>query len=207
LRAVPAESPIAAVVLAAGASHRFGESNKLLATIDGCPLVTRAINTLVAGGIADIVVVTGHDRAAIEDAVRERPIHLVHNPEWEDGMGTSIAAGIGATNAWAAGAFIVPGDMPMMTVQLLAALIDAFARADRDRIVYPANSAGEQRNPVLWPRRYFPELCKLPPAVGAKELLQEHRADCVPVVFDCDAALRDVDTLDDLERARSEFPG
>lgn len=199
---MPAEGPIAAVVLAAGASRRFGEANKLLATIDGCPLVARAVNTLIEAGVADIVVVTGYDREAVEAAVRGRPLHLAHNVDWESGMGTSIAAGIRAADAWASGAFIVPGDMPTMTVQLIAALTAAFDGAGRDRIVFPTTKAGEQRNPVLWPRRYFPALCKLPPDAGAKTLLASVQDDCVPVAFDSDAALRDIDTPDDLERAR-----
>lgn len=204
---MPPEGPIAAVVLAAGASRRFGEANKLLATIEGCPLVVRAINTLIEGGVADIVVVTGHDREAIEAAVRGRPVHLAHNAVWESGMGSSIGAGIRAADGWASGAFIVPGDMPTMTVQLIAALIAAFEGAGRDRIVFPTTESGEQRNPVLWPRRYFPELCKLPPDAGAKALLRTAQQDCVPVTFDSDAALRDIDTPHDLERARGEHPG
>lgn len=201
---MPVEGPIAAVVLAAGASRRFGEANKLLATIDDCPLVARVINTLIEGGVADIVVVTGHDRVAVEDALRGRPVHLAHNADWELGMGSSIAAGIAHANAWAGGAFIVPGDMPSMTVQLIAALIAAFESTGRDRIVFPATSGGEQRNPVLWPRRYFAELCKLPPQAGAKALLGSARDDCVAVTFDSEVALRDVDTPEDLQRARNE---
>jgi molybdenum cofactor cytidylyltransferase len=201
---VPADGPIAAVVLAAGASRRFGEANKLLATIDDCPLVVRAINTLIEGGVAGIVVVTGHDREAIEQAVRGRPVHLAHNPDWDSGMGSSIAAGIRVIDAWASGAFIVPGDMPAMTVQLIAALIAAFESAGRERIVFPATDAGEQRNPVLWPRRYFAELAKLPPGAGAKALLGAARADRMPVTFDSEAALADVDTPADLQRVRDE---
>ena len=199
-----AEGPIAAVVLAAGASRRFGEANKLLATIDDTPLIARVIDTLVEGGVADIVVVTGHDRAGIEDVLCGRPVHLAHNANWESGLGTSIATGIAAADVWATGALIVPGDMPLMTVQLIAALIAAFESAGRDRIVFPTNAAGEQRNPVLWPRRYFSALRQLPPQAGAKSLLSEARADCLSITFDCDAVLRDVDTLDDLKAARSD---
>jgi molybdenum cofactor cytidylyltransferase len=199
---VPAEGRIAAVVLAAGASRRFGEDNKLLACIDGRPLVDRVVASLATGGVTDIFVVTGHDRAALEAALRGRPVSFVHNASWESGMGSSIAAGLAAIDATAAGAFIVPGDMPLLSPQLVAALISAFEASMHDRIIYPATPSGEQRNPVLWPHRHFGALLALPPDSGAKALLQLVATECVAVPAD-EAALSDVDTAAELEAARN----
>jgi len=196
---VAADGGIAAVVLAAGASQRFGDDNKLLARIDGRTLIERVVNALAIGGAADIVVVTGHDRTAVETALRGRPVRFAHNANWETGMGSSIGAGIAALDESAAGAFIVPGDVPLLSAQLVASLIGAFASTER--IVYPATRAGEQRNPVLWPRRHFGALLALPPSTGAKALLQLVASDCLAVAAD-DAVLSDVDTPADLEAAR-----
>jgi molybdenum cofactor cytidylyltransferase len=198
---VPAEGSIAAVVLAAGASRRFGEDNKLLARIDGRPLVDRVVTSLATGGVTGIVVVTGHDRGALEAALRRRPVSFVHNGSWEAGMGSSIAAGVAALDENAAGVFIVPGDVPLLSPQLVAALIAAFEASKRDRIIYPTTPSGEQRNPVLWPRRHFGALLALPPAAGAKALLQLVATECVAVPAD-EAALSDVDTEAELEAAR-----
>ena len=96
-------------------------------------------------------------------------------------MGSSIAAGAAALDDGAAGAFMVPGDMPLLSPQLVAALIAAFEANKRDRIIYPATPAGEQRNPVLWPRRHFGALLSLPPDEGAKALLQLVASECVAV--------------------------
>lgn len=194
-----ADGGIAAVVLAAGASQRFGDDNKLLARIDGRTLIERVVNALAIGGAADIVVVTGHDRTAVETALRGRPVRFAHNANWETGMGSSIGAGIAALDESAAGAFIVPGDVPLLSAQLVASLIGAFASTER--IVYPATRAGEQRNPVLWPRRHFGALLALPRSTGAKALLQLVASDCLAVAAD-DAVLSDVDTPADLEAAR-----
>jgi molybdenum cofactor cytidylyltransferase len=199
---VPADGGIAAIVLAAGASRRFGEENKLLALVDGRPLVARVVNALSIGGVTDIVVVTGHDRVNVEAALRGRPARIVRNEDWQTGMGSSIAAGAAALDPGATGAFVVPGDMALLSPQLVAALISAFVANRHDRIVYPATQAGEQRNPVLWPRRHFGALLSLPPEKGAKALLQLVASDCVAVVAD-DAALSDVDTPADLEAARN----
>jgi molybdenum cofactor cytidylyltransferase len=201
---VPADGSIAAVVLAAGASRRFGADNKLLARVDGRTLIECVVNALANGAAADIVVVTGHDRAAVEAALHSWPVRFVHNADWETGMGSSIRAGIAALSDNAAGAFVVPGDMPLLSSQLVASLVDAFAEADGERIVYPAARSGEQRNPVLWPRRHFGALLALPPNTGAKALLQLIAAECLAVAAADDAALSDVDTPADLAALRAE---
>jgi molybdenum cofactor cytidylyltransferase len=200
---VPAEPGIAAVVLAAGASRRFGAANKLLASIDGRTLVERVVDALFAGGVDEIVVVTGCDRAAVEAALAGREVRFADNPRWETGMGSSIAAGIAALGRDAPGAFVVPGDLALLSPQLVAQLVAAFAAAGGRRIVFPTNTAGEQRNPVAWPRRYFAALCALPPGAGAKSLLIEARAEWLPVPVKRDAELGDVDTPGDLEAARA----
>jgi molybdenum cofactor cytidylyltransferase len=191
------EGDIAAVVLAAGASRRFGESNKLLADIDGRTLLDRVVEAVSAAGVADVVVVTGWDRAAVEAALAGQRVRLVHNARWEEGMGSSIAAGVAALNVDTSGVVIVPADLPLLTPQAIATLVEAFRAADCNRIVFPTTTGGEQRNPVLWPRAHFGALLSLPPEKGAKALLQLIAAQCRPVPVD-DVLLSDVDTSADL---------
>ena len=197
---MPAEAGIAAVLLAAGASRRFGEANKLLSQIDGRTLLERIVNALTISGISDIVVVTGHDRAGVETALRGRPVRFVHNASWETGMGSSIAAGVAALDAGVIGCLIVPGDMGLLPPVLVSDLVSAFQDRKHDCIVYPT-AGGEQRNPVLWPRRHFSALRALPPDKGAKALLQLVACECVPVLADA-AAISDIDTPADLQAAR-----
>ena len=99
-------------------------------------------------------------------------------------MGSSIAAGAAALDEGITGVFVAPGDMPLLSPQLVAALIAAFEANKRERIVYPATGSGEQRNPGLWPRRHFGALLSLPPDKGAKALLQLVASECVAVVAD-----------------------
>ncbi len=192
------DGDIAAVVLAAGASRRFGEANKLLAEFGGRTLIERVVAALTAADVGDILVVTGWDHEAVEAALRGQRVRFVHNERWDEGMGTSIAAGVAAVEATASGAFIVPADLPLLTPQAIASLIAAFKAAGGNRIVFPTTSAGEQRNPVLWPRAHFGALLALPPEKGAKALLQLIAAQCLPVAVD-DALLGDVDTSADLD--------
>jgi molybdenum cofactor cytidylyltransferase len=169
---VPPEGEIGAVVLAAGASRRFGEPNKLLAKVDGRALIERVLDALNAVGVTSLVVVTGWDPEPVAQVSRQRGASLIHNPDWESGMGSSIGAGIAGLDGSIAAVLIVPGDMPLVTSEAISTLIDAFERDGGNRVVYPTTRAGEQRNPVLWPRRFFGDLGTLPAAEGAKSLLQ-----------------------------------
>jgi molybdenum cofactor cytidylyltransferase len=199
---VPIDTGITAIVLAAGASRRFGPNNKLLAEVDGVPLVCRVVDAIASGGAGEIVVVTGHEADAVKAALEERRVSIAHNPNWQEGMGTSVARGVAAIGESAAGALIVPGDMPSLPSQLISALIEAFAASQGERIVYPVTAAGEQRNPVLWPRSYFFALTKLSGATGAKQLLARHADDCVALAADDEEELEDIDTPEALSRAR-----
>jgi molybdenum cofactor cytidylyltransferase len=191
---------VVAVLLAAGASTRFGTANKLVAEIDGRPLVRAVADAVLGAGVAEVVVVTGADAALIERALEGLPVRFVHNAHWQDGMGSSIAAGVAALCDTADAAFIVPGDMPLLTVGLLRSLITAFERHSGGPIVYPATPDGAQRNQVLWPSRLFPELRALSGPAGAKALLRPLLAESVAVA--CDPAIFvDIDTPADLLRA------
>lgn len=196
---MPAEARIAGVVLGAGGSRRFGEPNKLIACLDGRPLIVRVVDALAAAGIAPLVVVTGWDHEGVARSLSNPDVRLVHNRDWEAGMGGSIGAGIGALDREIEGALIVPGDMPLLTAQLIEALAKAFNAAERARVVYPVTRAGEQRNPVLWPRRFFAALQALPPDAGAKALLQTLPAcDRVAMPLEDEGPLRDIDTPEEL---------
>jgi molybdenum cofactor cytidylyltransferase len=194
---------IAAVLLAAGQSSRFGADNKLLADLGGRPLVRGLAEEVLGGGADPVVTVTGCDRADIEAALAGLPVRFVHNEDWRAGMGSSVAAGVAALGEDVEATFIVPGDMPRLTSGLLQKLTTAFVQAPGPLIVYAATPAGEQRNPVLWPRRYFPKLVTLAGPGGAKGLLQRLAPECLPIVADDPTVFSDIDTAEDLEAVRN----
>lgn len=198
------DARIAAVVLAAGASRRFGEANKLLASIGGRPLISRTVDALREGGVEEIVVVTGWDCAGIEAALEGNRVRSIHNEAWERGMGSSIATGIAAVEAEASASFIVPGDMAFLTPASVRSLIDVSRKETGASIVVPTTRDGAQRNPVLWPRRHFGALQMLTGEAGAKALLQALANECRMVGID-DGELADIDTEADLAVAQQNF--
>lgn len=188
---------IAAILLAAGNSRRFGVANKLLAQIGGQPFIRRVAKEIALSADVQVVVVTGYDRRSIERALSDLPLHFAHNAHWRAGMSSSIAVGIKGLPSKIEGVMIVPGDMPFLTASLIKTLIDTFDKNGRTSIIFPTTIAGEQRNPVLWPRRFFSQLKSLEPA-GGKALLARQSLETHAVKFDDEIVFHDVDTQEEM---------
>ena len=195
---------LAVIVLAAGQSSRFGPENKLTAPFGGAPIIRRAAAAACDAGVDAVLVVTGNERDAIAAALEGLDVRLVHNPAWERGMGSSIATGVAALDEATDGVFIVPGDMPFLSPQLFDALKTVFAQNELQAVVFPTTVSGEQRNPVLWPRKYFSELSALDGQSGAKRLLGEIAAPTVAVPFADETVFADIDSRDDLRAADTD---
>lgn len=205
-REAPAPSPalrpagrVAALVLAAGQSRRMGETNKLLSELDGKPLVLHAVDAALASRAAPVLVVTGHDPDRLRQALADRPVRIVHNPDYAEGLSTSLRAGLAALPDDAAAALICLGDMPRLTGPALDRLIAAFAPEEQRAIILPT-VRGKRGNPVLWDRRFFAEIGRLTGDVGARHLIGEHAALVAEVPLEDDAALLDVDTPEALRQ-------
>lgn len=191
---------LGAVLLAGGASRRFGSDNKLLANIAGVPIVVKVAQEILSGGVSELVVVTGAEHARYVAALSGLPLRFVANPLWDDGIGTSIAAGVGALSRELHGAFVVPGDLPHLKADVFRVLARAFDGTLGEKVVVPVTAQGEQRNPVLWPRRLFPRLAVLSGPKGGKSLLDTLRDESVDVTFDDESVFADIDTPDDYAR-------
>ena len=158
---------VAAIVLAAGRSTRMGGPNKLMAEIGGKPLVRHAVEQVLASRARPVIVVTGHEPARVEAALAGLDVRFVHNPHFADGLSTSLKAGLAALPPEADGAIVCLGDMPQVDAALIDRLIGAFDPAHGALIVIPV-IAGKRGNPVVWSRRFFPELMALEGDVGAR---------------------------------------
>src|ERR671918_1733453 len=108
---------VAALVLAAGQSRRMGQANKLLAPVDGRPMVAHAVDAMLASRADPVIVVTGHQADAVRAALGERPVIWAHNPDYASGLSGSLAVGLAALPEDAEGVVIGLGDMPRITAQ------------------------------------------------------------------------------------------
>ncbi|HEY0191915.1 MAG TPA: molybdopterin-binding/glycosyltransferase family 2 protein [Kofleriaceae bacterium] len=184
-------SRIAAVVLAAGRASRMG-SNKLVAALDGEPVVRHTVRSVLASRARPVLVVTGHEPERVREALDGLDVEYVHNPDYADGMSTSLRAGLAAAGQVDA-AMVCLGDMPRLQAGHFDALIDAYRAGHPGDIVVPTYDR-KRGNPVLWPRKYFADMAELAGDVGARGLLDRNAAQIRFVAIDDVAILVDVDT-------------
>jgi molybdenum cofactor cytidylyltransferase len=190
---------VAAIVLAAGRSVRFGEANKLLAEIGGEPMVARAAALALASRARPVIVVTGFEAERVATALKDLGVEIAHNPDFAQGIGTSLRAGLRAVPRASDGALILLGDMPRVDASVLDALLAAFAANGAESICVPVH-AGRRGNPVLWARAYFPEMMRLSGDRGAKQLMRLHPGKIVEVEVGTDSIFKDIDLAADLDR-------
>jgi molybdenum cofactor cytidylyltransferase len=206
-RAKPVEEEgkrVAAVVLAAGRSTRMGAVNKLIAQIGGKPLVRIAAEQVLASQAGPVIVVTGHQREKVEAVLKGLNVRFVHNPDYAEGLGTSLRAGIAAVPESADGAIVCLGDMPQVDATLIDTLLDAFNPESGAFIVVPTIN-GHRGNPVVWARRFFPDLMSIGGDFGARYLIGNYAEAVVEVPVTGEAALTDVDTPESLSSVKAEI--
>jgi len=192
---------VAGVVLAAGRSSRMGTTNKLLADIQGLPMVRRVAETALLAGLDPVVVVVGHDADQVRSALDGLPVRLAANPDHAQGLSTSVRVGIGAVGEGVEGAMVLLGDMPWVSLADIRALMDAFSPAEGRSICVPV-AGGRRGNPVLWSARHFAALRRLEGDVGARRLLAEPGDGVYEVRVPDDGVLRDIDTPEALHASR-----
>lgn len=193
---------VAAVILAAGRSSRMGHA-KLLADVGGVAMLRRVVDAALRSPARPVIVVTGHEAAAVARLLEGLDVILVHNPDFAAGLSTSLKAGIAALPADIAGALVLLGDMPQITAHHIGALLAAF---DTGSIVVPI-SGGKRGNPILWPSEAFPRFAELSGDAGARKLLAEFAPRVREVEIGGDAIFRDIDTPDALAALRAEIEG
>ena len=160
---------IDAIVLAAGLSTRTGERNKLLLPLAGKPLIAHAVEAALGSLACTVHVVTGHQSDQVATALNDYTVNFVHNPNFSEGMSSSIKSGIRALPTDLDGVVLCLGDMPLVVSDHLDLLIKNFSAA-----VACAPYYKERRgHPVLFPRSMFSALLQLSGATGARDLLEQ----------------------------------
>lgn len=190
-----AELSVGALLLAAGQARRMGRDgpHKLLAEFGGVPLVRRSAETLLASRAAPIVVVTGHRREEIENALSGLDISPVFNPDYASGMATSLVTGFAAPDlASRDGILVMLADMPGVTTSHIDMLISAFREAGGG-VVVRSVSDGKRGNPIILPRVAYDAVLRLEGDVGARAIIENSGLSVIDVDIG-PAAHLDVDT-------------
>lgn len=183
---------IAAIILAAGQSRRMGETNKLLADIGGVPMVARVADQVLASQAGPVICVLGHEAGRVRAALAGRDITLVENPDYAQGLSTSLKRGIAAIPEDADGAVVSLGDMPQVTPDVIDRLIAAFDPIEGRAICVPT-AQGQRGNPVLWGRDFFEDIAEITGDKGAREIIDANPESTVEVDMTGEGVLLDID--------------
>jgi len=179
---------------------------RLLAEIAGRPLARIVVEEALASRARPVIVVVGHERAKVENALAGLPVEVVYNPDFAQGLGTSVRAGIAAVPAEADGAIVCLGDMPQVDAALIDRLMAAFD-PDRGALIVMPTVEGRRGNPVLWSRRFFHDLMAIEGDVGARHFIGRYSEAVADVPLEGSAALVDVDTPEALVGVKAAIEG
>ncbi len=191
---------IAAIVLAAGQSTRMGDENKLLLPLRGSTVIANTVDAVLGSGVSETIVVLGHQAARVREALAGRQVQFVDNPHYEQGMATSIHAGLGAVGEGARGVMICLSDLPLVEADELRRLREAFQAAETHSLAVPVFE-GRRGNPVLFDMRYREEILHTRGAVGGcKSLIKRYPEEVLEVEMATDHVLQDIDTPEAYQR-------
>lgn len=194
---------VAGVVLAAGTSSRMGH-NKLFVSLHGETLLRRAVRTALAAGLKPVLVVLGHESARAQAELAGLDCTPVLNPNFADGINTSLRAGIAAVPLDAAGALVMLGDMPFVTRDMLKAVVARYQAGTSPLVV--SNYDGVDAPPMLYDKSLFSELGALQGDGCGKKVVKRHRSECLEVAWPA-SALRDMDVPADVDAVLAELEG
>lgn len=187
---------ITAIILAAGRSQRMGKRNKLLLPFRGKTVLETLLDSLVSLPFREILAVTGHDEAAVQNLLQNYPLKRIHNPDYRRGMSTSLKKGLFAADPGTAGFLICLGDMPLLSADLLVEMAQRFVAAPAPAIVVAAYR-GRRGNPVIFSRHFLSEMMALEGDRGARSVLEAHPEAVIEVAVEDENIFRDIDTEED----------
>jgi len=191
---------ISAVVLAAGRSERMGKPKMILPWGD-TTVIGRVVRTLKAGGVDEVLVVTGGARGDVEKALSKFQVRTVYNPKYATReMLCTIQVGISALGEDVVGALVVLGDQPQMRVEVVQSVLTAF-REEEGPLVVPSYRM-RRGHPLMVARSLWPEVMAIKHPKTMRDFLETHAEDIHYLEVDTPTVLLDLDTLSDYRQYR-----
>jgi molybdenum cofactor cytidylyltransferase len=190
------EGPVAGILLAAGLSSRMG-SNKLLFEVEGETLLRRSARRALAGGLDPVLVVLGHEAERNGRELAGLPCRAVLHPGYEQGITTSVQAGVAALPIGTLAAMVLLADMPHVTPEMISALIARYRSSAAPLVI--SDYEGVNAPPMLYDRALFDELLAMTAVRCGKQVVKRHRDEAEVLSWPA-AALADLDVPEDYER-------
>jgi molybdenum cofactor cytidylyltransferase len=198
----PAGQPVAGILLAAGTSSRMG-CNKLLFELNGESVLRGAARRALAGGLSPLLVVLGHQAETTRQELDGLACRIVINPDYDQGITSSLKAGVSALPPGAAAAMVLLADMPLVTAEMIADLVARY-HATRAPLVI-SDYEGVNAPPMLYDRKLFDELRAMTGGGCGRQVVKRHRTEAEMLSWPA-ARLGDLDVPEDYARMRDGGP-
>lgn len=188
---------LSCIVLAAGKSTRMG-SQKLLLPFENSSIIRSVAEKTLNSNACETLVVVGSDRDKIAGELADFAVRLVENKKYDEGMLSSVQAGVEAVSPVSAGMIVLLGDQPMVSVAVINCLITAFQKTEKGLIIPTFN--GKRGHPVLISSKYKSAIQTLNPELGLRELFTKNSHEVLEVEAGTVNILKDIDTPEDYQR-------
>lgn len=196
-----AVNDIGVVILAAGSSSRFGEPKQLVKH-DGKSLLQKSIDAAINSDAGPVIVVLGANADQILREINKSKVQVIINPEWEEGMASSVTIGLNELlfiSPSTGAVILMVCDQPYISSELISDLINAQKQTGKPIVCC---SYGEAIGPpALFHRSLFNELMHLKGDIGARKIIQQHADDVATILFT--KGKIDIDTKEDYDALKS----
>ena len=182
---------ISAILLAAGESKRMGKL-KQLTPFGRSTLLEETVNNLLNSKVSEVIVVLGARADEVTEKIARKPVQTVVNPDYQQGMSTSLIAGLRLIDSKAQAVMFALGDQPLINSQTINRLIEEFFNHDKG-IAIPTYQ-GRRGHPVIFSIRYKDELFRLKGDIGGREIIDRYPDDVLEVAVNCEGIYIDIDT-------------
>jgi molybdenum cofactor cytidylyltransferase len=182
---------ISGILLAAGESRRMGRP-KLLLPWENSTVIAHVVSRYLTAHLSELLVVVGAEGENIRRALSSKPVLVVENPDFREGMGSSLRRGVEAAAADSEGYLIGLGDQPFITSEIIDQLITSFLKLRPGIAV--CSHQGKFGHPVIFGRKFRRDLCALRGDVGGRKIISEHPVEVACIEVGSGAIFLDIDT-------------
>jgi molybdenum cofactor cytidylyltransferase len=185
---------VSAILLAAGESKRMGKP-KLLLPIGNGTVLGKTADALLSSQADEVIVVLGANAQEMKKAIAGKPVKIVFNPDYRQGMSTSLIAGLKQVSARAKRIMVALSDQPLIEKRIYNRLIEESFNSGKG-ITAPTYQA-KRGNPIIFAISYKEELLQLKGDVGGREILRRHPDDILEVAVDSESVIININTMDE----------
>lgn len=182
---------VSAILLAAGESKRMGKPKQLM-PFGRSTILEQTIDNLLNSEVSEVIVVLGYRAEEMIKTVAIKPVKVVINPAYHQGMSTSIVTGLNLVDDEAQAVMLALADQPLVDSKTMNRLIDEFFNHDKG-IAIPVYQ-GRRGHPIIFSIKYKGELLKLTGDIGGRQIIKQHPDDVLEVAVGCESINIDINT-------------